>query len=199
MRGNNKWMGLALVAGLAVSANAVAAEAPDLNSDPGKASDFGRPGQLVISQDASGFLGYNTGNEIFQINLEPAADYFLQQNLSVGAAAQLALGFGDATIVGLGVLGRVGYNLPLNERVSFWPKVGFGIHFGHIPDNSDVSFVLDVYAPILFHVTEHFFVGAGPQMRALISDRGFSFGSSQGNFSGNDVTIGISTTVGGYF
>ena len=36
-------------------------------------------------------------------------------------------------------------------------------------------------------------------MRALISDRGFGLGAQQGNFSGNDVTIGITTTVGGYF
>ncbi|RKG93432.1 hypothetical protein D7V97_39970 [Corallococcus sp. CA053C] len=199
MRGNSKWTGMALVAGLAVSASAMAAEEPSLNSDPGKASAFGQPGQVVISQELSGFLGYNTGDEIFQVRLEPSADYFLQQNLSVGASALVQLGFGDATIVALGVLGRVGYNLPLAERVSFWPKVGFGIRFGHIPDNSDVAFVLDVNAPILFHVTPHFFVGAGPQMRALISDDISGFGAEQGNFSGHDVTLGITTTVGGYF
>ena len=199
MRGNSKWTGLALVAGLSVSASAMAAEAPSLNSDPGSAADFGQAGQLVISQDASGFLGYNTGDEVFQVRLEPAADYFLQQNLSVGAAALLQFAFGDSTAVSLGVLGRVGYNLPLSQRVSFWPKLGFGVQFGHITDNSDVSFVLDINAPILFHVTNHFFGGAGPLVRARISDRGFGFGSEQGNFSGNDVTLGITTTVGGYF
>ncbi|RKH35586.1 hypothetical protein [Corallococcus sicarius] len=199
MRGNSKWTGLALVAGLSVSASAMAAEEPNLNSDPGRASEFGQPGQVVVSQEMSGFLGYYTEAEVFEVRLEPSADYFLQQNLSVGASALVQLAFGDATTVGLGVLGRVGYNLPLSERVSFWPKLGFGIRFGHVPNASDVAFVLDVNAPILFHVTPHFFVGAGPQMRALISDRGFGLGAQQGNFSGSDVILGITTTVGGYF
>ncbi|MBN8230234.1 hypothetical protein JYK02_22230 [Corallococcus macrosporus] len=198
MRGN-KWTGLALVAGLAVSSQAVAAEEPDLNSNPGRASSFGNAGQMVISQELNGFIGYNTASEVFLVRLEPSADYFLQQNLSVGASALVAFGFGDSTVVGLGVAGRVGYHLPLSERVSLWPKVGFGVQFGHIPDNSDVNFVLDFNAPLLFHVTPNFFVGAGPQVRALISDRGFSLGADQGNFSGSDVTIGITTTVGGYF
>lgn len=199
MRGNSKWTGLALVAGLAVSSQAVAADEPNLNSDPGKASDFGQASQVVISQELNGFLGYNTASEVFLIRLEPSADYFLQQNLSVGASALVAFGFGDSTVVGLGVLGRVGYHLPLNERVSFWPKAGFGVQFAHVPNSSDVNFILDFNAPILFHVSPHFFVGAGPQVRALISQDVGSLGSEQGNFSGNDVTIGITTTVGGYF
>ncbi|NNC06061.1 outer membrane beta-barrel protein [Corallococcus exiguus] len=199
MRGSNKWTGLALVAGLAVSAQAVAAEEPNLNANPGRSSSFGQAGQMVISQELNGFIGYNTASEIFTVRLEPSADYFLQQNLSVGASALVAFGFGDYTVVGLGVLGRVGYHLPLAERVSLWPKVGFGIQFGHVPDNSDVSFVLDFNAPVLFHLTPNFFIGAGPQVRALISNKGFSVGAEQGNFSGNDVTLGITTTVGGYF
>ncbi|NOK21739.1 hypothetical protein [Corallococcus carmarthensis] len=199
MRGNNKWTGLALVAGLAVSSQAVAADEPNLNSDPGKSSEFGQESQVVISQELNGFLGYNTASEVFLVRLEPSADYFLQQNLSVGASALVAFGFGDSTVVGLGVLGRVGYHLPLNERVSLWPKVGFGVQFAHVPNASDVNFVLDFNAPILFHVSPHFFVGAGPQVRAVISQSVGSLGSEQGNFSGNDVTIGITTTVGGYF
>jgi hypothetical protein len=199
MRGISKWSGLALVAGLAVSSQAVAADEPNLNADPGSASSFGQAGQMVIGQDLSGFLGYNTASEVFAIRLEPSADYFLQQNLSVGASALVGLAFGDSTAVGLGVMARLGYALPLNERVSIWPKVGFGIDFTHVTGGSDVSFVLDVNAPILFHVTPHFFVGAGPQVRALISDGIGSLGSDQGYFSGADVTLGISTTVGGYF
>jgi hypothetical protein len=198
MRGNNKWTGLALAAGLAVSGQVMAAE-PSLNTDPGSASSFGQEGQLVISQELNGFLGYNTASEIFLVRLEPSADYFLKQHLSVGASALVSFGFGDSTVVGLGVLGRVGYQLPLNDRVSFWPKAGFGVQFAHVPGASDVNFVLDFNAPILFHVAPHFFVGAGPQVRALISQSVGSLGADQGNFSGNDVTLGITTTVGGYF
>ncbi|MBN9681491.1 MULTISPECIES: hypothetical protein [unclassified Corallococcus] len=199
MRGSNKWTGMALVAGLAVSAQAVAAEEPNLNADPGRSSSFGQAGQMVISQDLNGFLGYNTASEVFLIRLEPSADYFLQQNLSVGASALVAFGFGDSTVVGLGVLGRVGYHLPLGERVSLWPKAGFGVQFAHVPGASDVNFVLDFNAPVLFHLTPHFFIGAGPQVRAVISQDVGSLGSEQGYFAGNDVTLGITTTVGGYF
>ncbi|WP_223640419.1 hypothetical protein [Corallococcus sp. EGB] len=199
MRGNSKWMGLAVAAGLAVSSQAVAAEQPNLNANPGRASEFGHEGQVVISQDLNGFLGYNTASDVFLIRLEPSADYFLQQNLSVGASALVAFGFGDSTVVGLGVLGRVGYHLPLSERVSLWPKAGFGVQFAHVPNHSDVNFVLDFNAPILFHLTPRFFIGAGPQVRALISQDVGSLGSEQGYFSGNDVTLGITTTVGGYF
>ncbi|MBU8897283.1 hypothetical protein DRW03_17215 [Corallococcus sp. H22C18031201] len=205
MRGANKWQAMAVAAGLVVASQAGAAEQitdpTKVAREAGSASGFGHAGQIVVSADASGFFGYNTGADALVLHLEPAADYFIQQNLSVGAAALVEQVFQDGpNTTALGVVVRAGYNLGVAEKVSLWPRVAFGPKFIHVSGGgSDLAFVLEGYLPALFHVTPHFFVGAGPQVRALISDRTGAGGSDQGAFSGHDVTIGISTTVGGYF
>jgi hypothetical protein len=205
MRGANKWQALVVAAGLAVSFTA-GAEEPVTNPkevarEPGAASDFGQAGQIVISSDASGFLGFNTGTDALSLRLEPAADYFFLPRISLGAAGIVQQTFEDGpNATALGVLFRAGYQIPTGEKVSLWPKLAFGPRFAHISGGgSDLAFVLDGSLPILFHVTPHFFLGGGPDVRILISDKGASVGSDVGNFYGNDVTIGLTTTVGGYF
>ncbi|WP_164019119.1 hypothetical protein [Pyxidicoccus trucidator] len=186
----NKWQALAATAGLMVS---VSAGAQEVAASGG--GNFGQPAQLVISTDASASLGYSTqGSGVGFVFLEPGADYFIKQNLSVGSGMQLRALFADGDdLVGFGLNARIGYNIPLTDRVSVWPK---GIVTLQLGDNllpfanqalpADVTVILEGYAPFLFHVSDHFFVGGGPRL---------AFGL------GDDVELAFSvaTTLGGYF
>lgn len=186
----NKWQTLAAVAGLMVSASAGAQETGSVGG-----GSFGQAGQLVISTDASGNLGYSTqGDGIGFIFLEPGADFFLKPNLSVGSGLQLrALFAGGDDAVGFGLNARIGYNIPLSDKVSVWPK---GIVTLQVGDDllpfanqilpADVTVILEGYAPFLFHVTDHFFVGGGPRLA-------FGLGDDV------EVSFSVATTLGGYF
>jgi hypothetical protein len=185
----NKWQALALVAGLMVSLNAGAQETG------GGGGAFGSPGRLVISSDASASLGYATyGNsDVGFFVLEPGADYFIKQNLSVGSALRIRalFGDGDATAIGLNVRG--GINVPLGDRVTVWPKLGLTLQLGDegiLPIGgilaTDATLVFDAYAPFLFHLAPNFFVGGGPRLELGIGDD-------------VGVVFGLFTTVGGHF
>lgn len=182
----NKWQTLALVAGLMVSVSAAAQQT---------GGGFGSPGRLVISSDASASLGYATYGErnVGFFTLEPGADYFIKQNLSVGSALRIRafFGDGDATAIGLNVRG--GYNIPVGDRVSVWPKVGLTLQLGDeglLPLGgvlaTDATLAFDIYAPFLFHLGSNFFVGGGPRLDLGIGDD-------------VGVVFGLFTTVGGHF
>lgn len=187
----NKWQVVAVVAGLMVSLSAGAQEA----RGPATGGGFGSQGNIVISADAQAGLGYATNGDdgVGFFVVEPGADYFFKENLSLGGSLRLRAYFGDVEATGIGLNARVGYNLPLGERISLWPKFGLGLNFGDdvFPFatnflSTDATLVLDAYAPLLFHVTPSFFVGIGPNLGIAIGD---------------DVGIGFSlnSTLGGHF
>lgn len=188
----NKWQAMALVAGLMVSLSAGAQESV---RGPSTGGGFGSQGGIVISADAQASLGYVTDGDdgIGVFSLEPSVDYFFRQNLSLGGSLRLRALFGDAgDATGIGLGARVGYNLPLGERISLWPKFGLELNFGDevFPFagtlSTDATLILDAYAPLLVHLTPSFFVGIGPRLAIGIGD---------------DVLIGfnLSSTVGGHF
>jgi hypothetical protein len=186
----NKWQAAALVAGLMVSLSAGAQE-----RGPSTGGGFGSQGNIVISTDAQASLGYatNGSRDVGFFVVEPAADYFFKQNLSLGGSLRLRAYFGDADATGIGLSGRVGYNLPLGERISLWPKFGLGLNFGDDVFTfgtealfTDATLTLDAYAPLLFHVTSHFFVGMGPRL-------GIAIGDDVG------ISFSVNSTLGGHF
>lgn len=166
------------------------ANAPDPNRGPAlpevaansPAGRFGGKGQLAISSDAglsisntsiSGVDGSST-----QLVLRPAVDYFVIDYLSIGGFLGLEYNSapgGSSTALSVGP--RVGYNIPLSERFSFWPKVGFSFASTsqkqdavRLPDGttmsasdrSSTSVQLNLFAPLMFHPVQHFFLGFGP-------------------------------------
>ena len=158
----------------------------------GSASGFGMPGQIVLTNDFSGSLDLGFSPTVLNIDLQPAVDYFLQQNLSVGASALLGMNIGEGDdSLNFGLAARVGYSIPFQESVSLWPRAEFGFTRVEIPDalgstTTDTVFGIEGYVPALLHLAPHFFLGAGPYLRA--------------NFSGgSDVVLGARFTVGGYF
>ncbi|WP_224372777.1 hypothetical protein [Hyalangium versicolor] len=181
MKRNMKWQVLALAAGLLLSVEALAQEV-NVNS-----GSFGSTGQVVISDDMYGSIGYTSGaGDYFFITLNPAADYFLKENLSLGGFVTLATQFQDGDdplTVGLGVRG--GYNIPLNSNVSVWPKLGLAVaHTDYFGDRTYLE--ISLTAPFLVHLAPHFFVGGGPGLVTQLGDDTIA-------------TLSVTTVVGGYF
>jgi hypothetical protein len=143
---------------------------------------FGGKGQLAISSDA-GFELSNTSisdvdGSTTRLILRPAVDYFVVDYLSLGGflgLEYLKTNGGSTTQFSIGP--RVGYNIPFSERFSFWPKLGFSFASTSVEtedtetpdgliipgeDESSTSLQLNIFAPVMFHPVEHFFLGVGP-------------------------------------
>ncbi|WP_338872708.1 hypothetical protein [Myxococcus stipitatus] len=186
----HQWM--AVAAGVMVATSASAQS--EGGGGGGGGGSFGNAGQIVVSSDASGSLGYTTeGPGIGYLTIEPSVDYFLKENLSIGSSIRLRVLFGEGdTVAAFGISARVGYNIALTDKISVWPK---GVVTLDVGDNIlgtqegtlfASTVILEGYAPFLYHVTPHFFLGAGPRLAVGLGDD-------------VDVTFGVATTIGGYF
>jgi hypothetical protein len=167
----------------------------------GPAEVFGAAGQIAISSDAALTIQRRTISGVdggtTSIQLAPAADYFVINNLSVGGF----IGFdyatsGDNDSSRFSIGPRVGYNIPFSDLVSIWPKAGFS--FAHTSatvstttgstttstTNSNDAFALNLFVPVMFHPVRHFFVGFGPFLDADLS------GDSRATVFGGKLTIG---------
>jgi hypothetical protein len=171
---------------------------------------FGNPGQLVISDDLRAGLLYSSLSEgdasVTDLQLQPAVDYFVIPNLSVGG--QLAIRYttqddgagGSLDTTSVGILPRVGYNIPLGPSASIWPRVALGyVHasastgVAGAPSVSGYSIVMEAFVPFLFHPVPHFFIGGGPilstELAAKVEDADVP----------KTTNIGLVSTIGGYF
>jgi hypothetical protein len=168
----------------------------------GPAEVFGAAGQIAISSDAALVIQRRTITDVSggttSIQLAPAADYFVINNLSVGGFVgfdYVTSGDNDSSRFSIGP--RVGYNIPFSDLVSIWPKAGFS--FAHTsstvstpgPNNSTVSvtntadaFALNLFVPVMFHPVRHFFAGFGPFLDTDLS------GDNRATVFGGKLTIG---------
>jgi hypothetical protein len=171
-------MAAALIAASSLPAGRAAAQGGfATGSTSGNA--FGAAGQIAITGELEGHL-----HNGWELRLHPAADYFIVNNVSVGGAIGLQYDSGNpsTTIVDIGA--RVGFNLNIVDRVGFWPTAGiFYVHVSGRPATNSTAF--RVFAPFLFHIVPHLFVGLGP-----------SFGLDLG---GGGNSYGIDSVVGGWF
>jgi hypothetical protein len=156
---------------------------------------FGGVGQLALSLGATAdehFFFHKSGGA-WQLQIAPAADYFVIPNLSVGGvvAYQHASSGGGPGTSGLGsdtfeLAARVGYAIAINDRFGFWPLGGFALTYVSADHASQTDTWFTIFAPVLFHPAPHFFVGLGPNVRV--------------HLSGSDNTeYGIDSMLGGWF
>lgn len=145
---------------------------------------FGLEGQKAVSSDAglsitnisvSGADGSAT-----TLVLRPAIDVFMTDGLSLGGFVGVEYAKapgGSSSAVSVGP--RVGYNLPVAARMSVWPKAGVaiartsqsdegatlpnGVVLGE-DDDTNTSFQLNLFVPVMFHPVQHFFLGLGPAL-----------------------------------
>jgi hypothetical protein len=148
---------------------AVAANSP--------AGVFGDKGQVTISSDAglsiSSTSTSGVDGSVVKLELRPAVDYFVVNNVSVGGFVGLDyISAGDAHSTTFSIGPRVGYNFAFSERFSFWPKLGFSYSNSSasgapLPAEASIAgnhLGLNVFAPVMFHPVPHFFLGFGPAL-----------------------------------
>jgi len=164
---------------------------------------FGSAGQLALQADLQlHFLGYsesNGGPSGSDVLIQPAADYFLIDHLSLGGVVMFELasnGNDQATSFGVGP--RIGYNIPIVDKLSFWPD--FFLRFDTTSRNnnngSDTAFTMGVFGPLLFHPVEHFFVGLGPILSTEVTHT-FSNNGRSGD-APKLTEYGVMSTIGGW-
>jgi hypothetical protein len=161
---------------------------PGARVEPGSpAGRFGLKSELAISSDA-GLSISNTSisgrsGSATTVQLRPAIDYFVIDNLSVGGFVGLDYAHSSGSHTTTFSIGpRVGYNFSLSERFSIWPKAGFSYSTTSVSANQDQTDVgggavqtttlsssssglaLNLFVPFMFHPVEHFFLGFGPAL-----------------------------------
>ncbi|HVT10167.1 MAG TPA: hypothetical protein VHO67_22060 [Polyangia bacterium] len=175
-----------VLAGVILAAAAARAQEPEPASPPpavaasGSApvtgpGGFGAPGVWVFTyqtaDDGSGYAFFHKySGSASTVTLNPAVDYFLAPNISLGANLSFSHSTGSGNNFGAGV--RAGYNLDLAGDIAFWPMARFFVeHYGsaHRTDTS-----LGVLAPFIWHATTHFFLGGGPDLNRGLSNGGYT-------------------------
>lgn len=158
---------------------------PTRDTGTGPSRVFGGVGQTAFSSDVALTIQHSSQDST-SVQFAPAADYFVVQNFSVGAT--LAIDYvnaadSDSTRFSIGP--RIGYNIPFTDTVGLWPKLGFA--YSHTSVSVDVPtedddtelttsrsgnhITLNLFAPVMFHPAEHFFVGFGPFLDADLSGK----------------------------
>jgi hypothetical protein len=150
---------------------------------------FGAPGEWVLTMQTT--FGGTSGGFLFlhkasgggsEIAVHPAIDTFLTSNVTVGGVVGIDSVSGGSTSLGLAA--RAGFNMNINGRVGFWPTAGvFATYTSNNDHTSSSSAGLEIFAPFLYHLAPHFFVGLGPSF-------GISFNNNQQKDFGIDFVIG---------
>jgi hypothetical protein len=188
VRNTMQWAAVAVGLGLS---GAAAAQATEAVQEP-EAVHFGQRGQVVLDNAFFVDGGYTwVGTNLGFFTLQPSADLFVLENLSVGVTLSVGGNFTDdfqALRLGAGV--RTGYALPLAERISLWPRLSASVFREHIEtdfeEDSSAFVCFELFAPILVHPTRGFFIGVGPAGSLDVGDR-------------EGVTLGVHTLLGGVF
>ena len=187
---------------------------PPESAPPPAATGLGAVGQIAISDDLHVTASSSSQSSMGQsfksttIVLQPAIDFFLAPNLSIGGQLQLGRSSsnanGDTTTTTIGLLPRIGYNIPIGPTASIWPRASLAyLHYsystaGAAYDNSNYTVSFIAFVPLLFQPAPHFFIGGGPYLSTdLISKYDSGGGVSGDTFK--TTTFGLQSTVGGYF
>ncbi len=168
---------------------------------------LGDRGTIAISGDFwldAGYTfpaaGWTTGTSV---SISPSVDLFLWRRVSVGMNLTLSFSAWDGTTFWTAnIAPRLGYVVPLGDRISLWPQVQLGLELSvsdfaalsDLPAETDTEIELDLQAnlPLVFEPVPHVFLGAGPYIARTL----FWNENPTGN---NPVSIGILSTLGGYF
>jgi hypothetical protein len=154
---------------------------------------FAERGQWVISSDAAMSIQHalqkDTNEGTLSITVAPAVDWFVRENLSLGAAVNVQyVRSGKTNLTRIAAGPRVGYNVEITHLVSFWPRVGLSYAYSSTED-PDLSvernaLAISIFAPLMIHRVAHFFIGFGP---FFDSDLG---GRYRGMLWGGRLTLG---------
>jgi hypothetical protein len=155
---------------------------------PAASAELGAQGQWVLSLGATSapYLSFRKQGGDWVLALNPAIDTFIAPHVSVGGAVTYQHSSAGTGYDVVGLTARAGYSLPVTERVGFWPLGMLGVQHQSGNHASSTATLFTLYAPFLFHIVPHLFVGAGPSFTLFLS-------------GGNDSVFGIDTLLGGWF
>lgn len=171
-----------------------------------KGPRFGDAGRWVVTGETRASLSWSTPNgesrdgDVTSLAFAPGVDVFVASHLSLGGQVFLGTtydsGFRQSQ---LGGGARVGYEIPLGERFSLWPRLGIAVARLITNDDSSGSnsyataATMSLGVPVLWHVASHGFLGFGPYVKQDVVR------SYDGGTSGNVGTeLGASFLVGGW-
>jgi hypothetical protein len=123
--------------------------------------------------------------------LAPSADIFVTEHLSLGGLIEVAHTWGAIEGAGqrvelpgttsLTLLPRVGFYVPISDRIGVWPRAGVGyssvesvafLSNGSPPTRETFrSMVLDVDLSLVYRFGETFFMRAGPEIGVTLGGR----------------------------
>ena len=206
-------IGMVTAAGSAAAQAPYTAQAPPpgYGYAPRPVQSFGGPRTLAISSDMNLELGgqstNNGGPSSWTFVVAPAADYFVIRGLSLGgqiAFTHTHLRETDDTGIVTSTDGntfsfgaRVGYDLPLGDLLSFWPKAGLAFDVSSLAGVNGNAIDVIVYAPLLLHLAPHFFVGLGPGLQSDLTASASQNGQSLTN-PPKTTSYGLYFTIGGW-
>jgi hypothetical protein len=148
---------------------------------------FGAIGQWVLTMKTTGDNGYvffhKSGGDDWELSLHPSIDYFITNNVSLGATVgyRYSPAATGTTVVDFGA--RAGFNLTINDNLGFWPTAGLSVNVDSRDHNTNTHTTFGVFAPFLYHLVPHLFVGLGPSFALPLSGGG-------GNSYGVDFVLG---------
>lgn len=169
---------LLLVTGVLGSAASASAE-PAANPEPvfGEAGRIAFSGSVVFLRSTEGSPPADADPAApgrTQLIVSPALQFFVAENLALGAHVSFGLGWVDdvSRTIGVGLYPTVGYNLRFGERWSILPELFFGFRTGTIkivpafpfaaPASAFTNVTIGASVPLLFHPATHLFIGLGP-------------------------------------
>jgi len=167
--------------------------------------EFGESGVIAV-EAATGLEVSSTSTKaaqgedpesVLKLRVEPSFHYFVATNLSVGALIAYDLEkAGDDKLQEIAFGPLVGYNLPVAEHLSLWPKVGgayvlvseelAGVH------GSGNAVVALAEVPLLVHLAPHFHFGVGPFVRMDLVSK------LEGEDADKRTTVGLLGSIGGW-
>lgn len=93
--------------------------------------------------------------------LAPSADLFVLEHLSLGGAIEIAHTWasGSASATTMSFVPRVGFYVPVSDRLGIWPRAGLG--YTRVEDGFE-GMRLEADVGVVYRFDETFFMKAGP-------------------------------------
>jgi hypothetical protein len=192
---------------LAAPAQAVAPEAAKESGE----EPFGKAGVINIGSDISldvhhtGYSAPSGGvapSSTTSYAIGPAADYFVIDNLSLGAMVlfqRIPFPGIEAKEDIISFEPRIGYHIPLvPEKLGLWPRLSYFYEHGKLmvsgaPDTTLKSMGISAFVPLLIHPVEHFHFGFGPYFQTDLSAK------LDGQDDAKATTIGLRLEIAGWW
>lgn len=174
------------------------------------ATRFGDSGAIVPIGSLQATYSSNGSLNQTVLGFSPGALFFFTDNVAVGAQLDLtylSYSVPDSTTqvsaTSFGIAPTLALNVPIAERVSFLPalgvRIGSSTPFSIVGASHETQtrVTVQAFAPMLFHVAPHFFLGAGPVFSLDVYASNLSSGARSG--APKTTSFGAQSIIGGWF